>query len=131
MPTCLSRVSFGSFLVYSPHGVSEISKQSRTITYNIKSDRAGAIERVVARLGQEMVGPSEGRPLRAIELECPALLTQEITSSRRERENVISIIEQTGSSSIPHTLPAVPKINSSRKGPPPVCDTSRDVLPHA
>lgn len=63
MPTCLSRIAFGSFLAYSPHGTADLSRQSRTITYNLKSDRAGTIERVVDRLVQEMASSPDARPL--------------------------------------------------------------------
>lgn len=54
MPNCLSEISFGAFLAYSPRGISEVSKKSRTITYDIKADRAKAIHRVVERLAKEL-----------------------------------------------------------------------------
>jgi predicted amidophosphoribosyltransferase len=54
VPTCLSEVAFGAFLAYSPRGTSEESKRSRTITYDIKADRANAIRRVVERLAKEI-----------------------------------------------------------------------------
>jgi hypothetical protein len=54
----LSEVRFGSWLAYSPRGVSETSKQSRIVCYQIKKDGAigdppvPAIDHVVRRLAE-------------------------------------------------------------------------------
>lgn len=53
-PHCLSSVGFGSFLAYSPRGVSEESAKSRRITYAIKNVRSGYIRHVIGRLREEI-----------------------------------------------------------------------------
>lgn len=63
MPTCLSEVVFGSFLVYSPRGDAPVSIQSRTLTYQIKNDREGTIPRLAERLAKEITATDSARPL--------------------------------------------------------------------
>ena len=55
-PSLLSKVPFGSYLVYSPRGQSTVSKNSRDLCYKIKQDRAGVITEVVRRLAQDFAG---------------------------------------------------------------------------
>lgn len=66
MPTPLSEIPFGSFLAYSPRGLSEASQRSRTWTYAIKGDREGAIDKVLDRLSNEMGAGSASRVLDSI-----------------------------------------------------------------
>jgi hypothetical protein len=54
VPTCLSEIIFGSFLAYSPRGNSPDAIKSRTLTYQIKSDRGGTIPRLTERLAKEI-----------------------------------------------------------------------------
>jgi hypothetical protein len=35
----LSRIEFGSFLIYAPRGTSNISRQAKTVTYGLKNDK--------------------------------------------------------------------------------------------
>lgn len=49
----LSEVSFGAFLVYSPRGSSEESRQSRVVRDRIKHDRSRGIAYAVGRLAEE------------------------------------------------------------------------------
>ena len=64
MPPLLSEVTFGSFLVYSPRGESEISKRSRRVVESVKYDkylnvegtRVPAIDHSAARLREEIPG---------------------------------------------------------------------------
>lgn len=51
---CLSDVRFGSFLVYSPHGVSAESKRTAEATYAIKNARGVILHSVTERLAQEL-----------------------------------------------------------------------------
>jgi len=46
----LSEADFGSYLVYSPRGQSEVSRRSKRLCLQIKKDQAGLIARVAARL---------------------------------------------------------------------------------
>lgn len=55
-PSLLSKVPFGSYLVYSPRGQSTVSKNSRDLCYKIKQDRAGVITELVRRLAQDFDG---------------------------------------------------------------------------
>jgi predicted amidophosphoribosyltransferase len=66
VPNCLSEVGFGSFLAYSPKGSSELSRRSRTWTYNIKQDKEGAIARVVDALAREIAAGNAASVLRPI-----------------------------------------------------------------
>ena len=66
MPTCLSRVTFGAFLAYSPRGKTPVSARSRDLTYGIKADTAGTIEKVVDRLAREMRTSPEAAVLGAV-----------------------------------------------------------------
>jgi hypothetical protein len=66
VPNCLSEVSFGSFLAYSPKGSSDTSKRSRTWTYNIKQDKEDAISRVIDRLREEITGDKPSTVLQQI-----------------------------------------------------------------
>ena len=52
-PSLLSEVRFGAFLVYSPRGSSEISRQSRSVRDTIKHDWPPGIAHAVERLSQE------------------------------------------------------------------------------
>lgn len=52
-PSLLSEVRFGAFLVYSPRGSSEVSRQSRAVRDTIKYDWPPGIAQAVERLGQE------------------------------------------------------------------------------
>lgn len=63
MPTCLSEIVFGSFLVYSPRGTSEVSIKSRSLAYQIKNNRVGTIPRLAERLAKEIAGSESARPL--------------------------------------------------------------------
>ncbi len=56
MPSCLSELTFGSFLIYSPRGTSPESAKSRDITYAIKADTGGVIAFTADRLKQEIGG---------------------------------------------------------------------------
>lgn len=49
-PSLLSEVAFGAYLVYSPHGSSELSQRSKSLCYQIKQDQAGIIALVAQRL---------------------------------------------------------------------------------
>lgn len=50
----ISEVRFGSFLVYSPHGQSQVSKTSKDWCLRIKQDSGGAIALTVKRLREEL-----------------------------------------------------------------------------
>lgn len=52
-PTSISELRFGSFLVYSPRGASDVSKRSRDICYRMKNDSGAAIAQLVERLQTE------------------------------------------------------------------------------
>jgi len=52
----LSEVRFGSFIVYSPRGVSDVSLRSRSLSYGIKHGRDETLRAIVARLVQELPG---------------------------------------------------------------------------
>jgi len=52
-PRLLSEVPFGAFLVYSPRGSSEVSRQSRIVRDRIKYDRPPGIAHAVERLTEE------------------------------------------------------------------------------
>src|SRR5438034_10774147 len=47
-----SSVPFASLLVYSPRGTSKVSKDSRTVCYDIKQGRPETVTRAVARLAE-------------------------------------------------------------------------------
>jgi hypothetical protein len=49
----IAELRFGSLLVYSPRGESDISRRSRTVCYQMKNDLGGAIVRLVLRLKTE------------------------------------------------------------------------------
>jgi hypothetical protein len=49
----IAELRFGSLLVYSPRGESDISRRSRTVCYQMKNDLGGAIARLVLRLKTE------------------------------------------------------------------------------
>jgi hypothetical protein len=49
----IAELRFGSLLVYSPRGESEVSRRSRTVCYQMKNDLGGAIARLVLRLKTE------------------------------------------------------------------------------
>lgn len=53
-PPCISKVSFGSFLAYSPRGTSADSILSRKIAYGIKNATGGYVKYAVSRLLAEM-----------------------------------------------------------------------------
>lgn len=54
LPPLLSELQFGAFLVYSPRGVSPLSRRSRSITYDIKAFRPKLVERVLENLKAEV-----------------------------------------------------------------------------
>lgn len=54
LPKFLSNLKFGSFLAYSPHGQSDLSKRSRDVTYDIKNARQGKIDYAVQRFKEEL-----------------------------------------------------------------------------
>lgn len=54
LPPCISKVRFGSFLAYSPRGMSADSILSQKITYGIKNATADYIKYAVSRLLVEM-----------------------------------------------------------------------------
>jgi hypothetical protein len=49
----ITELRFGSLLVYSPRGESDVSRRSRTVCYQMKNDLGGAIARLVLRLKTE------------------------------------------------------------------------------
>jgi hypothetical protein len=49
----IAELRFGSWLVYSPRGESDVSRRSRTVCYQMKNDLGGAIARLVLRLKTE------------------------------------------------------------------------------
>lgn len=51
----LSEIEFGSYLVYSPRGISSSSTDSRKICYRVKQDTPPTIQRVIARLRDEII----------------------------------------------------------------------------
>lgn len=63
MPTCLSEITFGSLLVYSPRGSSATSIKSRSLTYQIKNNREGTITRLAERVAKEIATSEAARPL--------------------------------------------------------------------
>jgi hypothetical protein len=52
LPKCLSSVRFGSFLVYSSHGETETSEESRGVVRRIKNGHL--IDKIIDRLRQEI-----------------------------------------------------------------------------
>jgi len=54
----ITELRFGSLLVYSPRGESDVSKRSRTVCYQMKNDLGGAIARLVLRLKTEFPSTS-------------------------------------------------------------------------
>ena len=64
-PRLLPELRFGSFLVYSPRGISAVSRYSRDVCYGVKQDSGSAIARRVSRLASlfastplaEVLGP--------------------------------------------------------------------------
>jgi hypothetical protein len=61
----LSEVRFGAFLVYSPRGASDISRQSRSVRDTIKHDWPPGIAHAVERLSQEFAATPLGEVLGA------------------------------------------------------------------
>lgn len=62
-PTLISELRFGSFLVYSPHGTSTVSQNSRTVCYSMKQDSGGAIAQLVERLRKDFASTPLGEVL--------------------------------------------------------------------
>jgi len=54
----ITELRFGSLLVYSPRGESDVSQRSRTVCYQMKNDLGGAIARLVLRLKAEFPKPA-------------------------------------------------------------------------
>ncbi len=50
----LYRLKFGTYLIYSPRGQSNISQQSKDITYGIKNDTNNTIMKAVESLGKNL-----------------------------------------------------------------------------
>jgi len=61
----LSEVRFGAFLIYSPRGSSEVSRQSRAVRDTIKHDWPPGIAHAVQRLSQEATAIPLGEVLGA------------------------------------------------------------------
>ena len=59
----IAELRFGSLLVYSPRGQSEVSRRSRTVCYQMKNDLGGAIAHLVNRLKIEFPKTSLGELL--------------------------------------------------------------------
>jgi len=51
----LSELRFGSFLVYSPQGKSELSSRSREYCYAVKAGQSEALARIIARLASDFL----------------------------------------------------------------------------
>lgn len=56
LPPLPSEVPYGSLLIYSPRGSSEISLKSREVCYGIKNDRPPLIQQAVAVLVRNLAG---------------------------------------------------------------------------
>ncbi len=62
MQNSSAEVRFGSFLTYSPRGLSKVSQDSRTVTYAIKHDGKGAIREAAKKLAA-WLGTQDAAPL--------------------------------------------------------------------
>jgi phosphoribosylpyrophosphate synthetase len=58
----ISEISFGSYLVYSPRGSTDVSTRSRAVRSAIKAGNEGMISRIVERMAEHF----ETTPLRAV-----------------------------------------------------------------
>ncbi|TBR20127.1 hypothetical protein EPO15_13570 [bacterium] len=66
LPPCLSRVDFGSMLVYAPRGQTAMSLESKIAAYGLKNVREGHIPYAVRRLLEEMATGGSAENLKAV-----------------------------------------------------------------